>query len=64
MPDIDIGTKYYSSTNKLEWRCKYCSKRYTLNGGTRLIKVHLKADHDISELSTRQEQINKAADIN
>jgi hypothetical protein len=42
MPDIDSGTKYYSITNKLEWRCKYCSKRYTLNGGTRLIKVHIK----------------------
>ena len=56
MPDIDIGTKYYSITNKLEWRCKYCSKRYTLNGGTRLIKVHLKSDHDISELSVRQER--------
>jgi hypothetical protein len=56
MPDIDIGTKYYSTTNKLEWRCKYCSKRYAINGGTRLIKVHLKADHDITELSTRQEQ--------
>jgi hypothetical protein len=56
MPDIDTGTKYYSSINKLEWRCKYCSKRYTLNGGTRLIKVHLKTDHNISELSTRQER--------
>jgi hypothetical protein len=56
MPDIDIGTKYYSTTSKLEWRCKYCSKRYTLNGGTRLIKLHLKKDHDISELSTRQER--------
>src|ERR1700742_467834 len=56
MPDIDTGTKYYSSINKLEWRCKYCSKRYALNSGTRLIKVHLKADHDISELSIRQER--------
>ena len=59
MPDTDIGTKYYSTTNKLEWRCKYCSKRYAINGGTRLIKVHLKADHDISELSTRQERSMK-----
>lgn len=56
MPDGDVGTKYYSPTNKLEWRCKYCSKRYTLNGGTRLIKLHLTTDHNISELSTRQEQ--------
>jgi hypothetical protein len=56
MPDIDIRTKYYGTTNKLEWRCKYCSKRYTINGGTRLIKAHLKADHSISELSIRQER--------
>jgi hypothetical protein len=56
MPDIDIGTKYYSTTNKLEWRCKYCTKRYAINGGTRLIKGHLKVDHNISELSTRQER--------
>ena len=56
MPDVDIGTKYFSTTNKLEWRCKYCSKKYAVNGGTRLIKVHLKADHDVSELSARQER--------
>jgi hypothetical protein len=56
MPDIDIGTKYYSTTNRLEWRCKYCTKRYAINGGTRLIKTHLKSDHNISELSLRQEQ--------
>lgn len=56
MPDPDIGTKYYSNTSKLEWRCKYCSKRYTINGGTRLIKSHLHADHGISELSIRQER--------
>ena len=56
MPDIDTGTKYYSTINKLEWRCKYCTKRYIVNGGTRLIKVYLKADHNISELSARQER--------
>ena len=59
MPDIDIGTKYYSTSNKVEWRCKYCSKRYAINGGTRLIKAHLKADHNISELSVRQERSKK-----
>lgn len=56
MPDIDIGTKYYNTTNKLEWRCRYCTKRYTINGGTRLIKLHLKSAHDISERSARQER--------
>ena len=56
MPDPDIRTKYYSTTSKLEWRCKYCSKRYTINRGTRLIKSHLHADHGISELSIQQER--------
>ena len=56
MPDIDIGTEYYNTTNRLEWRCKYCSKRYTINGGTRLIKAHLRIDHSIGELSVRQER--------
>ena len=56
MPDIDIGTKYYSTTNKLEQRYKYCTKRYTVNRGTRLIKVYLKVDHDISKLLARQER--------
>jgi hypothetical protein len=56
MPDKDIGTKYYNTTNKLEWRCRYCTKRYTINGGTRLIKLYLKSTHDISELSARQER--------
>jgi hypothetical protein len=53
MPDIDIGTKYYSTTNK------YCSKRYTINGGTHLIKAHLKEHHSISELSICQERSGK-----
>ena len=59
MPDIDISTQYFNTANKLEWRCKYCSKAYLLNGGTRLIKRHLQANHDISELSLRQERARK-----
>ena len=59
MPDVDISTQYFSTANKLEWRCKYCSKAYLLNGGTRLIKRHLQANHNISELSLRQERARK-----
>lgn len=59
MPDVDIETKYFNSTKKPEWRCRYCSKRYAINGGTRLIKVHLTASHGISELSSCQERANK-----
>jgi hypothetical protein len=59
MPDTDIETKYFNSSNRLEWRCRYCSKRYAINGGTRLIKWHLTRTHGISELSLRQERANK-----
>jgi hypothetical protein len=60
MPDSDTETLYYHPTTaKLEWRCKYCPKRYTLNGGTRLIKQHLIAAHETSESSPRQERLIK-----
>jgi hypothetical protein len=60
MPDLDTEALYYHpTTRKLEWRCKYCPKRYTINGGTRLIKQHLVVAHDISERSPRQERLIK-----
>lgn len=59
MPDVDIETKYFNSTDKPEWRCRYCSKRYAINGGTRLIKLHLTGNHGISELSLCQERAKK-----
>ena len=60
MPDLDAETLYYHpTTGKLEWRCKYCPKRYTLNGGTRVIKLHLISAHKILESSTRQERLLK-----
>ena len=60
MPDPNPETKYYSQTsNKLEWRCRYCSKRYSLNGGTRCIMSHLKATHDINQDSPRREKARK-----
>ena len=60
MPDSDAKALYYHpTTGKLEWRCKYCSKRYTLNGGTSIIKAHLKSAHKILESSPRQERLLK-----
>lgn len=60
MPDPDAETKYYSKTNhQLEWRCRYCPKRYAVNGGTRLIKTHLKSIHEITEDSPRDIRARK-----
>jgi hypothetical protein len=60
MPDSDVEALYYHPiTRKLEWRCKYCSKRYTLNGGTRVIKLHLISAHEILETSPRQDRLLK-----
>jgi hypothetical protein len=60
MPDLDVDTKYHNqTTNKLEWRCKYCPKKYTVNGGTRCIKAHLKYSHEVTELSPRAEKAQK-----
>jgi hypothetical protein len=58
MPDLDIETLYYHpKTAKLEWRYKYCPKKYAINGGTRLIKLHLIVAHEISDYSPRQERL-------
>jgi hypothetical protein len=60
MPDVDPETKYGSKINgQLEWRCKYCPKRYALNGGTRCMKSHLQACHDIDHDSPRAERVEK-----
>lgn len=61
MPDSDPETKYYSSRNRnqLEWRCRYCSKRYALNGGTRLIRAHLRHSHEITQDSPRADKFKK-----
>jgi hypothetical protein len=58
MPDSDAEALYHHpTTGKLEWRYRYCAKRYTLNGGTRVIKLHLISAYDISESSPRQQYI-------
>jgi hypothetical protein len=60
MPDLDTEALYYHPLiRKLEWRCKYCPKRYTVNGSICLIKQHLVVAHDISERSPRQERLIK-----
>ena len=60
MPDLDTETLYYHpTTGKLEWRCKYCPKRYTLNGGTSIMKQHLISAHKILDSSRRQEHLLK-----
>lgn len=47
--------KLYSNshTGKLEWRCKYCPKRYTCSGGTKIIVLHL-LSHGITSDTPRQ----------
>ena len=59
MPNSNPETKYYSKANWLKWRCKYCPKKYTLNGGTCCMKSHLKDIHDISKNSLREEKAKK-----
>ena len=60
MPDLNIKTKYYLTTNsQLKQRCKYCPKRYALNKGTRCIKSYLKTIHNISKDSPREERAKK-----
>jgi hypothetical protein len=60
MSDLDTKTLYYyPTTGKLEWRCKYCPKRYTLNGGTFIIKQHLQLAYRILASSPRQERLIK-----
>jgi hypothetical protein len=58
MPDADVEAVYrHPTTGKLEWRYRYCVKRYALNSGTRVIKLHLVSAHDISESSPRHQHI-------
>ena len=60
MPDKDPETKYFNLTNgRVEWRCKYCPKKYLLNGGTRCPKAHLCAIHSINETSARDNRTRK-----
>jgi hypothetical protein len=53
MPDPDPEYRYFHK-GKEEWRCKYCSKAYSTNGGTRVIQRHLFEKHTKSEKSSRE----------
>ena len=53
MPDPDPEYRYFYK-GKEEWRCKYCSKAYSTNGGTRVIQRHLFEKHTKSEKSSRE----------
>jgi hypothetical protein len=60
MPDEDPKTKYINQTNgRIKWRCKYCSKKYLLNSGTRCPKAHLRTIHLIHETSPRDNKTKK-----
>jgi hypothetical protein len=60
MPDEDPETKYINQTNgRIEWRCKYYSKKYLLNGGTRCPKAYLRTIHSIHKTSSRDNKTKK-----
>jgi len=56
MPSEDVETRYTDSRNRDIWRCKYCTKFYTTNGGTTIIKKHLLYIHQVGELPPRESQ--------
>ena len=55
MPAPDTEYRYFSTTGKEEWRCKYCPKAYSINGGTRVIQRHLLEKHKKTEKSSRED---------
>jgi hypothetical protein len=59
MPDPDIKRRYTNRAGKEEWRCKYCSKSYCTNGGTRIIQNHLQSSHHLEESSSREILLKK-----
>jgi hypothetical protein len=55
MPAPDTEYRYFGTTGKEEWRCKYCPKAYSINGGTRVIQRHLLEKHKKTEKSSRED---------
>lgn len=53
MPHEDPEHRYFGKKGSEEWRCRYCSKAYSCNGGTRVIKDHLVDIHNIEDSSAR-----------
>ncbi|KAF7915839.1 uncharacterized protein EAE98_010919 [Botrytis deweyae] len=56
MPDTDSNTIYLDNRGKVQWRCHYCKQKYLESDGTRIIAVHLRIYHSISEASPREER--------
>jgi hypothetical protein len=56
MPDLDPETLYYSKDDRIEWRCKYCPTIYLESGGTNAIQRHLRGEHNITDLSLREQK--------
>ena len=54
MPDPDTAFRYFNASGKEQWRCKYCSKAYSMNGGTRIVVKHLQESHNVKESSPRE----------
>ena len=54
MPDPDTKYRYFSTTGKEEWRCKYYSKAYSTNRGTRVIQRHLLEKHTKTKKSSQE----------
>jgi hypothetical protein len=59
MPDPDIERRYTNRAGKEEWRCKYCSKSYCTNRGTRIIQNHLQSSYHLEESSSREILLKK-----
>ena len=59
MPDPNTEYRYFGTNGKEEWRCKYCSKGYSINGGTRVIQRHLLEKHTKTEKSSREDTSTK-----
>ena len=60
MLDKDLETKYFNQINRrVEWRYKYCPKRYILNRGTCYLKAHLYNIYLINKTSPREDKTRK-----
>jgi hypothetical protein len=65
MPNDDRQTKYQSDDGRDEWRCRYCSQSYLVDGGTAIITSHLTTKHGLEAESTRDQQVkNQQRTIN
>ena len=54
MPDPNTKYRYFSTRGKEEQRCKYCSKAYSTNRGTRVIQRHLLKKYTKTKKSSRE----------